>query len=118
MNDSVIPLWLLWLLSTFAALTMIAGRLGRALFGLAGDPPEDPVSLQHWQRRRKWLAYSELSALPAFGTIGVAATVHFNLPPVASVGISMVLGAVGFGMVLDAAVFLFRKRVGVPVNGD
>lgn len=110
-NGWAVAVW--WLFSLGASLAVIAGRVGRALWGIGKDPPDDAEAFRHWERRRRWLAYSEISSLPAFATIAVTATIYFELPPIASVGISMVLGAVGFGAVLDAAMYLFRKRLGV-----
>lgn len=104
---------LLWLASALGALTMIGGRMGLFLFGLAKDPPVDPVALDHWRRRRRWLAYSELSALPACATIALTVTVYFSLPPVASVAISMALGALGFAFLLNGVQFLVRRRLGM-----
>lgn len=102
---------LLWMVSALSALGMVAGKLGMLLFGLAKDPPVEPDALEHWRRRRRWLAYSELAALPAFATIGVAATIYFRLPPVASVCISMALGALGFGFLINAIQLLARRKL-------
>jgi hypothetical protein len=103
-----------WFLSVFAALAIICGKLGLALFGLAQDSPDDAVAAAHWRRKRRWLAYSELSALPAFATIGVTTTIYWHLPAVVSVLISMLLGALGFGFLLNAAVFLAKRKLGMP----
>lgn len=68
----------------------------------------------HWRRRRRWLAYSEVSALPAFATIGVTAVAYGDLSPILGVLIAMALGAIGFPLFLDGAQWLFRKRLGMP----
>lgn len=104
---------MLWAISGLAGLAAVVGKVGLAWYGLAGDPPTDPAALNHWERRRRWLAYSELSALPAFATTGVAATVYFDLPPVASVLISMALGALGFGAVINGVQLIVRRRLGI-----
>lgn len=104
---------LLWMFSGLAALAAVAGKLGMLLFAVAQDPPTDTAEFAHWKRRRAWLAYSEISALPAFATVGVAATVYFNLPPVASVLISMALGALGFGFLLNGVQLLARRKLGI-----
>lgn len=104
---------ILWLASALGALTMIGGRMGLYLFGLAQDPPVDPVALDLWRRRRRWLAYSELSALPACATIALTATIYFELPPIASVVISMMLGALGFAFLLNGVQFLVRRKLGM-----
>lgn len=111
-------LLILWLISTFCAATVVGARTGLWLWRLSPDPPDDPVLAKHWLRRRQWLCYSEFSALPMFGTAGVVATEYWNLPPVASVGISMVLGGIGFALLLDGLQFVFRRRIGMEqANG-
>lgn len=108
---SKLDIALLWMLSGLAALAAVVGKLGMALFVLAQDPPADPLELIQWQRRRRWLICSELSALPLFATLGVSATVYFALTPVASVLISMGLGALGFGFLLHALQLVVRRRL-------
>lgn len=105
-------LW--WLAALLASASIVGGRLGRALFLLATDPPDDLIMAKHWERRRRWLAYSELLALPAFATISVSVVAYHQLDPIISVLIAMFLGFVGFAMLLDGAQWLFRKRLGMP----
>jgi hypothetical protein len=104
---------ILWSLSGLAALAAICGKLGMLLFAVAQDPPADPVEFRHWERRRRWLIYSEFSALPLFATAGVSATIYFSLPPIASVLISMGLGALGFGFLLNGVQLIARRRLGI-----
>lgn len=108
---SKVDLAFLWIWSALAALALVTGKLGLLLFGIAQDPPADPLAVAHWRRRRRWLAYSELAALPAFATIAVAATIYFHLPAVASVGISMALGALGFGFCLNGVQMIARRKL-------
>jgi uncharacterized membrane protein YeiH len=98
---------ILWLASLFAGLTAVAARISYQLFGVGEQPPEDLAALAAWKRKRVWLVISDLTALPAFATAGVCATIYFNLPPVASVLLSMVGGALGFGFLLQ------RLQIGV-----
>ncbi|CAM8655252.1 hypothetical protein [Sphingobium cupriresistens] len=104
----------LWILSMLAAATVVGGKIGAFMWGLSPDPPNDAAAAAHWARRRRWLAYSEVSALPAFATIGVTAVAYGDLNPIAAVPISMALGGVGFPLLLDGAQWLFRKRLGMP----
>lgn len=104
----------LWVLAILASATVVGGKIGSFMWGLAPDPPVDPAAAEHWARRRRWLAYSEVSALPAFATIGVTAVAYGDLNPIAGVLIAMGLGAVGFPLLLDGAQWLFRKRLGMP----
>lgn len=104
---------ILWVISGLAALTAVAAKLGMILFALAEEPPADVQAALHWQRRRRWLTYSELAALPFFATTGVSATIYGDLPPVASVIISMLLGALGFGFFLHAVQTITRRRLGI-----
>lgn len=105
-------LW--WVASLMAATTVALGRIGYSLYRLSPDEPEDPIAAKHWLRRRRWLVFSELSALPAFATFAVVATVYWGLNPIVCVGISMALGGVGFVLLLDALQFIFRQRLGLP----
>jgi hypothetical protein len=100
-----------WTLSFFSSLTIVAGKLGYSLFGLGEVQPDDPALAAHWRRKRLWLAISELSALPAFATVGVTATIYWNLPAIASVGISMVLGAMGFGFLLNGVAYFAKRKL-------
>lgn len=88
------------------------------LFRVATDPPDDIVLAAHWQRRRRWMSWSELSALPAFATIAVTAVQYWKLDPIVAVLIAMFLGGVGFLLLLDGAQWLFRCRIGMPQNGE
>lgn len=103
-----------WLASLIAGATVVGGKLGVLLWKMAPDPPADPLLAAHWRRRRRWLAYAELSALPAFATIAISITVHRQAEPILSVLISMALGAVGFTLLLDGVQWLFRQRLGLP----
>ncbi|WP_189486103.1 hypothetical protein [Asticcacaulis endophyticus] len=102
---------ILWLISFFAGLTSITGRLGYMLFGIGKQPPTDPIELSHWRRKRRWLAISDLSALPAFATVSVAVTVYSNFPPVVSVLLTMIMGALGFGFLLNGLQFFIRRKL-------
>jgi hypothetical protein len=107
-----IEITLLWLISFAASLTVVAARVGFYMYGVnAEQPPEDPAVLRQWKRKRTWLLVSELSALPAFATLGVVATDYYNLSPIASVLIAMVLGALGFGFLLHAVEVIVRRRL-------
>lgn len=108
-------LW--WGLSLLAASTIVGAKVGLLLWGLAPNPPADPELAAHWRRRRRWLAYAELSALPAFATISVALAAHRQADPIVSVLIAMALGGIGFTLLLDAVQWLFRKRLGLPIPG-
>lgn len=103
-----------WVLSLAASASVAVGRIGYSLWRLSPDEPDDPAKARHWRRRRRWLVFSELSALPAFATVAVASVAHWGMSPVTAVLISMALGGVGFAMLLDALQYLFRKRVGLP----
>lgn len=102
---------ILWILSFFAALTVVTGKLGHRLFGIAENPPEDPEAARHWHRRRRWLLVSEFSALPACASIALVATIYYNLPPAVCVGLSMAMGALGFGFLLNGIQYLARLKL-------
>lgn len=102
-----------WGAALFASTMVVVARLGIKLFGVAIDPPEDPVRALHWARRRRWLAISEISALPAFATISVVLVAYYQLNPIAAVLIAIAQGFVGFPLLLDGAAWLFRQRLGM-----
>lgn len=103
-----------WFCSIVATTTIVGGKLGLFLFRLSVDPPEDPILAAKWRMRRRWLAYSELSALPAFSTISVTFVIWYRIDPIVAVMASMFLGGIGFALLLDGAEWLFRKRLGLP----
>ena len=102
-----------WLAALFAATMVVVARLGFQLYSAAGDPPDEPRMAAHWARRRRWLAISEISALPAFATLSIVLVSYYKLDPVAGVLIAIAQGFIGFPLLLDGAVWLFRKRIGM-----
>lgn len=102
-----------WLASLFAATTVVVAKLGVKLFGQAPEPPADEQLVLAWQRRRRWLAIAEVSALPAFATASVVLVSWYQMNPVASVLLAMAQGFIGFPLLLDGAAFLFRRRLGM-----
>lgn len=106
-----------WIIFLLSSATIVGARIALFVWRLAPNPPEDPVLASHWARRRRWTAWSELSALPAFATITVTAVSYWNLDPIAGVLIAMALGGVGFALLLDGVQWLFRKRLGMPDPG-
>lgn len=107
-----------WVCSLLAAASIVAAKLGVRLFVATTDEPADPVLSEHWHRRRRYVAIGEISALPAFATISVVVVMYYHADPIASVLLAMGQGAVGFALMLDGAAFLFRKRLGLPGNGE
>lgn len=106
-----VEITLLWVISFAASLTIIGARIGFALFNTREVPPDDPALFIHWKRKRMWLIISEISAVPAFATAGVVSTEYWNLTPIASVLIAMVLGALGFSFLLHAVETIVRRRL-------
>lgn len=102
-----------WLAALFSSTMIVVARLGFRLYGAAGDPPEDPVLAKHWARRRRWLAISEITTLPAFATVSIVLVSYYKLDPVAGVLIAMAQGFIGFPLLLDGAAWLFRRRLGM-----
>ena len=102
-----------WLLSLFGGLVLCGARLGYLLFKIAPEAPSDPAALRHWRNRRRWLIFSELSALPAFATISVIVGRMQSWSIEAVVLFSMVLGALGFAFFLDALQTIVRRKVGM-----
>lgn len=108
--------FILWLLSLIGGLALCGARLGWFLFRVAPSPPVDPEAFRLWQLKRRWLIYSELSALPAFATISVVVGKLRNWPLEGVILLSMVLGALGFAFFLDALQTIIRRRIGM--EGD
>lgn len=105
-----------WFINMVAGATVLVGQVAHKLARLDLDAPTDPARLEHWHKRKKWLVVTEFSALPAFTTMSVAVVSYLDMPPVAGVIINMVLGFVGFAMVIDGARYVFRARLSIPAE--
>lgn len=105
--------FILWVLSLLGGLALCGARLGWLLFGVSTLPPVDPDAFGLWQRKRRWLIFSELSALPAFATVSVIVGRLRQWPVEGVILLSMVLGALGFAFFLDALQTLVRRRMGM-----
>lgn len=107
-----------WFLSLLFAAMVVAGRVAAWLYGTkAPEPPDDPTLFVHWKRRRLWIVISEFSALPAFASLSMGATIWWDLSPFLSIPISMVLAILGFLLLLDGVQQIFRRRLGLQ-KGD
>lgn len=102
-----------WAACFFAALTAICARIARDLWDVSITVPSDPVELRHWKRRRRWMIWSELAALPCFATISVASVLYYNVPVVVAILLATALGGLGFGFLLNGLQALIRKKVGI-----
>lgn len=109
---------LLWLLSLMGSFALCGARLGHFLFRLSDLPPVEPLALEMWQRKRRWLVISELSALPAFATISIVVGRLREWPLEGVILFSMVLGAIGFAMFLDGLQTVIRARLGIARKDD
>src|SRR3546814_7220908 len=97
------------MLSLAGGLALCGARLGWLLFRVAADPPDDPAALAMWERKRRWLHISELSALPAFATFAVLVGKLRHRPVEGVILLSMVLGELGFAFFLVALQHIDRK---------
>jgi hypothetical protein len=102
---------MMWSASLLSGLALTGARLGWLLFRVAPDPPEEPMALALWRRKRRWLVISELSALPGFATVAVTVGRMQEWPVEGVVLFSMCMGALGFAFLLDALETLVRKRL-------
>ncbi len=98
-----------------------AARAGYLLFGGSAElPPEDPALLKIWERKRRWLLLSELSAIPCF----VALTILFPAEwlawvlhvPAASGELrglfGLAMGSLGFPFVSGIAKAAIERKLG------
>jgi hypothetical protein len=109
-NASLNRMDVLWLWGLLAV-AALAGQLPR-LFDAKELPPMDDAERAQWARKRRWLAVSELSAIPAFATGWSMASIYWSLPiPFVVMG-SMASGALGFGFMLHALQVLVTRKVG------
>lgn len=103
---------LLWCASLVAAAFGTGMRVAALLYGKrAIEPPEEPALMVHWQRRRRWIVISELSALPTFASLSVASVAYWGMNPVAAIIMAMVLAIAGFLLLLDGIQALVRLRL-------
>lgn len=109
-SASRIELAILWSLLALSALSGLAARLAMKLFHIDQIPPTDADQLKIWKRRRWYMVVSELSALPAFATFWIAASLQWQLSiPLIVIG-SMASGALGFGFLIHALqIYILRK---------
>jgi hypothetical protein len=109
-DTSRLEMVILWSLLALSALSGLAARLAMKLFHVDQIPPTELEQLISWRRRRKYMIVSEISALPAFATFWIAASVQWNLSiPIIVIG-SMVSGALGFGFLIHALqIYVIRK---------
>lgn len=106
-------LTVLWIAALFAALTGVTARLARDLFNVSITIPDDPLQRRHWERRRRWMIWSELAALPAFATISVSSVLYFGVPAAAAVLLATALGGLGFGFLLNGLQAKIRQKYGI-----
>jgi hypothetical protein len=101
---------ILWCLVALSALSGLAARLAMRLFHIDQVPPTDFEQLKSWKRRRWYMIVSEVSALPAFATFWIAASMQWHLSvPLIVIG-SMISGALGFGFLIHALqIYVLRK---------
>ncbi|KKC24942.1 hypothetical protein [Sphingomonas sp. SRS2] len=107
----------LWVLAYGAALTAFAARIAFLLFGIAGDPPDDPALYQRWSRKRRWLIISEFAALPMFATLAVLGAAKGWVDPVTAVIAALISGALGFAFFLHAVEAIVRRRLSIEERG-
>ncbi len=105
--------FLLWLASLACSMIMCGARLGWFLFRVAPMPPLDPIALNMWKLKRRWLILSELSVLPAFATISITVARLRQWPIEGVILFSMALGGLGFAFFLDALQTLVSRRLGI-----
>src|SRR3546814_12005736 len=101
------------MLSLAGGLALCGARLGWLLFRVAADPPDDPAALAMWERKRRWLIISELSALPAFATLAVLVGQLRPVPVGGGIILSMCLGALGLAFFLDPSRPNVQTRAGM-----
>lgn len=111
--------FLIWWAASFVAGAVVAvASTVNKLARLEENEPQDEALKVAWLRRKKWLAITEISAVPAFATLANSGRLYFDASPVVGVIATMFLGFVGFAMLIDGARFLFRSRVGLPTEGE
>lgn len=104
---------ILWLFALGGSLAGLGARCGFLLFRVSSEPPDDPHAREAWERKRRWLAISELLALPAYTVLAVTVGRLREWPIEAIVLVSMVLGALGTAFFLHGLEILARRRLGL-----
>lgn len=106
----------IWATMGLAALSGLCGRLAYRLFGIGEMPPADHEAYLAWRRRRWWMVFSEIGALPAFATGWTAAGLYLKFPMALVVLGSMLSGALGFGFLLHLLQFFVRERAAIATG--
>jgi hypothetical protein len=96
----------LFMLSVLGASITIAARFGYQL----EQPPEDAEAYRQWKRKLLWTAASEIATVPTIAVGLTLGAIHYEWSPVVTVGLSMLCGAAGFGVLIDAAQRIILRK--------
>lgn len=110
MSEEHKALLTMFLVSAFSVMLAIVARMG---VKLGGDlPPDDPVAFKAWRRKTLWIIVAEVATIPAMAAGLTAAAAHWGWSIIYVVIVSMVCGAAGFGVLIDAAQRVILRRAG------
>lgn len=108
----------LWLIALGAAMVAFVARMGWVLFGSASEPPEDPLLVAKWKRKRAWLLVSEGCALPLFATTAVLANMRGWVDPVLAVLYALVCSLLGFAFFLKTTKRIIASKLGMSESDE
>ena len=109
----------LWFAAYGATLVAFVARMAWVLFGSASEPPEEPLELSRWKRKRRWLLASEFFALPLFATTAVLATARGLIDSILAIFYALVCALLGFAFFLRATRRLVSDKLGLEQDeGD
>lgn len=109
-------LLMMWAAAGASAFISVTAKVFNTLYGGKDMPPDDSRALAAWRMRRRWLAISEFSAVPAYMAFSVFCGIQYDWSIAVVSLISMALGVLGYD---SFARTLSRvKSARLPHNGE
>lgn len=107
---------MMWAAAGVSAFISVTAKVCNTLYGGKDMPPDDSRALAAWRMRRRWLAISEYSAVPAYMAFAVFCGIQYDWSIAVVSLISMALGVLGYD---SFARTLSRvKSARLPHNGE
>lgn len=107
---------MMWAAAGASAFISVTAKVCNTLYGGKDMPPDDSRALAAWRMRRRWLAISEYSAVPAYMAFAVFCGIQYDWSIAVVSLISMALGVLGYDSF--ARTLSSVKSARLPRNGE